>query len=242
MKRMKRTSHGGFTIVELLIVVVVIAILAAITIVAYNGVQQQAKSSALKSEMSQLQRKIQVDLLQTKGSSVSVAQPVAYVTKVDDERPLSTPFVNAQDITIYAVFDTKSTTASSWQYIAALKPSVVGSNAFLVRTTGVGNDTIAMSYGTSSASDKSASVAGLRNTTARHICWMTAKAGENVNGCDAAAGTSRVTTAHTGWNFTSLYMPSLTDATPVAAIVFPEYQDEATRALMLDWLQKEHAG
>ena len=36
----------GFTIVELLIVIVVIAILAAITIVAYNGVQARAKASS----------------------------------------------------------------------------------------------------------------------------------------------------------------------------------------------------
>ena len=35
----------GFTIVELLIVIVVIAILAAISIVAYNGIQQRAKNS-----------------------------------------------------------------------------------------------------------------------------------------------------------------------------------------------------
>ena len=35
----------GFTIVELLIVIVVIAILAAITIVAYNGIQTQTKNT-----------------------------------------------------------------------------------------------------------------------------------------------------------------------------------------------------
>jgi prepilin-type N-terminal cleavage/methylation domain-containing protein len=36
-------KQKGFTIVELLIVIVVIAILAAISIVAYNGIQQRAK-------------------------------------------------------------------------------------------------------------------------------------------------------------------------------------------------------
>ena len=37
-----RQTKSGFTIVELLIVIVVIAILAAITIVAYNGIQNRA--------------------------------------------------------------------------------------------------------------------------------------------------------------------------------------------------------
>jgi prepilin-type N-terminal cleavage/methylation domain-containing protein len=43
---LKQTKSRGFTIVELLIVIVVIAILAAITIVAYNGIQNRAKTSA----------------------------------------------------------------------------------------------------------------------------------------------------------------------------------------------------
>lgn len=53
-------TNSGFTIVELLIVVVVIAILAAITIVAYNGVTNQAGNSALKSEVSQFTKKVEV--------------------------------------------------------------------------------------------------------------------------------------------------------------------------------------
>ena len=40
-----RYKKNGFTIVELLIVIVVIAILAAISIVAYNGIQQRARNT-----------------------------------------------------------------------------------------------------------------------------------------------------------------------------------------------------
>ena len=46
--------NRGFTIVELLIVIVVIAILAAITIVAFNGVQDRAKASKMKADVAQL--------------------------------------------------------------------------------------------------------------------------------------------------------------------------------------------
>ena len=38
-------NRGGFTIVELLIVIVVVAILAAISIVAYNGIQTRAENT-----------------------------------------------------------------------------------------------------------------------------------------------------------------------------------------------------
>ena len=55
MKRLgQRTS--GFTIVELLIVIVVIAILAAITIVAYNGMQKRAANSAIVSDFTAWKR------------------------------------------------------------------------------------------------------------------------------------------------------------------------------------------
>lgn len=46
----------GFTIVELLIVIVVIGILAAITIVAYNGIQARANDSRMKSIANQIEK------------------------------------------------------------------------------------------------------------------------------------------------------------------------------------------
>lgn len=55
---MKRRKVTGFTIVELLIVVVVIAILAAVTIVAYNGVTQKATASSLQSQLTQIYKAV----------------------------------------------------------------------------------------------------------------------------------------------------------------------------------------
>ncbi len=62
---MKKTPGGGFTIVELLIVIVVIGILASIAIVAYNGVQARAQQSKIKSDVKQIQKAIMAARTQT---------------------------------------------------------------------------------------------------------------------------------------------------------------------------------
>ena len=56
----KTNTRRGFTIVELLIVIVVIAILAAITIVAYNGIQNRAKVARANSDLVTLRKAIEV--------------------------------------------------------------------------------------------------------------------------------------------------------------------------------------
>ncbi len=55
-----KNKQSGFTIVELLIVVVVIAILAAITIVSYNGIQSRAKAAQYASDASTIAKKAEV--------------------------------------------------------------------------------------------------------------------------------------------------------------------------------------
>lgn len=60
MRTMKQWAQKqtGFTIVELLIVVVVIAILAAISIVSYNGITERARVSQANSELRTLEKAI----------------------------------------------------------------------------------------------------------------------------------------------------------------------------------------
>lgn len=55
----KNKQESGFTIVELLIVIVVIGILAAITIVAYSGIQQQSNNTSVISSASSYLKLIQ---------------------------------------------------------------------------------------------------------------------------------------------------------------------------------------
>lgn len=55
-----KAGREGFTIVELLIVVVLIAILAAITIVAYNGLQKRAQTSAVATALNQASKKVKL--------------------------------------------------------------------------------------------------------------------------------------------------------------------------------------
>src|SRR5438105_14972551 len=54
MTSIKKAAAKGFTIVELLIVIVVIGILAALVVVTYNGIQQKARDTERKTDINAL--------------------------------------------------------------------------------------------------------------------------------------------------------------------------------------------
>ena len=56
----KKMQRMGFTIVELLIVIVILAILAAISVVAYTGIQQRARDSAVQAEATGAKKKLEI--------------------------------------------------------------------------------------------------------------------------------------------------------------------------------------
>lgn len=61
LKKIKnRQPQAGFTLVELLIVIVVIAILAAIAITAFSGVQARARDSQRQADISQVKQSLEL--------------------------------------------------------------------------------------------------------------------------------------------------------------------------------------
>ena len=87
-------TKSGFTIVELLIVIVVIAILAAITIVAYNGVQQRTRNTQTQMAMASY-AKAMILYGQDKGSYPTPA----FFTCLGDEYTVTTKCDASADLT-----------------------------------------------------------------------------------------------------------------------------------------------
>lgn len=74
--RLRRVNRDkGFTIVELLVVIVVIGILAAITVISYTGISQRARDATLKSDLANAAIQMQLDY--TNNGTVSSVLPSA---------------------------------------------------------------------------------------------------------------------------------------------------------------------
>jgi len=82
-------TTNGFTIVELLIVIVVIAVLAAISVIAYNGVQQRARLSKIQSDLTTIEKAITTGRISKDGYTQTFA-PNGYVASACVSKPAGT--------------------------------------------------------------------------------------------------------------------------------------------------------
>lgn len=73
----------GFTIVELLIVIVVIGILAAITIVAFNGVQGRAHDASVRSDLAALAKQFEDQRISSADNFYPTTNSPGFVVRVN---------------------------------------------------------------------------------------------------------------------------------------------------------------
>lgn len=73
-------KQSGFTIVELLIVIVVIAILATITIVAFSGIQERARQAKVKQDIAAIHKAVKLAHESTGKSILELSGNLSYGT------------------------------------------------------------------------------------------------------------------------------------------------------------------
>ncbi|HRN90085.1 MAG TPA: type II secretion system protein [Candidatus Saccharibacteria bacterium] len=116
-----RNKESGFTIVELLIVIVVIGILAAITIVSYTGITTQANNAAYQQDAS---------------SIVSVSD--AFYARTNAYPTTSADFTNASNYTKLPANITVAVTSGTVTGSVGADPCTAGSQTWAVCTNSSG--------------------------------------------------------------------------------------------------------
>ncbi len=69
LKKQFKSRQEGFTIIELLIVIVVIGILAALVITTFSGIQEKARNTARETDISALHKQLEAYYAQNENSS-----------------------------------------------------------------------------------------------------------------------------------------------------------------------------
>lgn len=109
----------GFTIVELLIVIVVIAILATITIVSYNGITKRANVTSLKADLTQFGKSQEVYRVANGSAFGNTAQmQTAGANSLAQKSAWTTPNLSV-------AWPGKTTTTPKGKYLLSYRSSIV---------------------------------------------------------------------------------------------------------------------
>ena len=85
-----RKEQTGFTIVELVIVIVVISILATLTVIAYRGIQEEAKTAVINSAASQWKDALRIAA--SRGATIDVTDGMVCLGRSANDFPAADGF------------------------------------------------------------------------------------------------------------------------------------------------------
>lgn len=98
MPKLSKRLPRGFTIVELLVVIVVVGILATVTIVVYTGIQQKAREARLSTQLGQIRKEIELYYIENGAYPFesSVRSAMALTTDISDRNWAISNYLNSK--------------------------------------------------------------------------------------------------------------------------------------------------
>jgi general secretion pathway protein G len=161
MARHIKRHWSGFTIVELLIVIVVIGILAAISVVAYIGIRGQAQTAAHKQDVSQAERQILAYAALAGGDANGVTGALVGYQEGVGTKTLLRPLTGTPDITTYLVCSVISITPN-YTGIVELSPSSSSAQVFRLQNGIGGGDSMGYRIDTTAQLNAGSNVGSIR--------------------------------------------------------------------------------
>lgn len=243
MARHIKRHWSGFTIVELLIVIVVIGILAAISVVAYIGIRGQAQTAAHKQDVSQAERQILAYAALAGEDANGVAGALIGYQEGIGTRTLLRPLTGTPDITMYTVCSVIATTAS-YTAIAGLTPTTFSEQVFQFQNSGSGGVSMGYRIDTSAQPNASANRSTVRVPGNTIVGWLQVSNNLTVRSVgwnQAASHDTATLSPGLPWNFTGVDAKNNSGGcTPQLTLVFNTAHDQTTRASVVGWLAEKY--
>jgi general secretion pathway protein G len=139
---MRNTVSKAFTLVEILIVVVILGILAAIVIPQFTNASQDAQRGNIQTQLQSIRNQIELFRVKNNGNSpalVGNTQTTAFaelVTPPGTQQPyMRTPATNPRNGSYAVVADTSANNAATSAAAAVMDPSTAGSPGWIYNQT-----------------------------------------------------------------------------------------------------------